>query len=210
MKSFDNTKSSVFPLLYFNNSIASTFHHFSTPRIVFKFPYCISLSFSSFRLVPTVSFPFVKRRTLLPPFIKVNPFCSFRRKKVERNSKLFVDHPNVYIYTYIHICRLYSQAIRSRVLVPAFHYRKLPWSSIESAGPVPLGKKRNRGEEGERERERRWATPSRSRLVKCRNFSRAFCALLLPCPLPRPPKAAIQIYGVHTHNMRAHDVKQKR
>jgi len=41
------------------------------------------------------------------------------------------------------------------------------------------------------------------RLVKCGNFSRAFCAACTS--LAR----AARIYGVHTHNMRAHGVKQK-
>lgn len=151
MKSFDNTKSSVFPLLYFNNSIASTFRHFSTPRIVFKFPYCISFSFPSFRLAPTVSFPFVKR-TLLPPFIKVNPFCSFRRKKVERNSKLFVDHPNVYIhiYTYVgYIPRRFDRVSWSqRFIIGSF-----PGRASRVRGPCRLGRSGTGGRK-ERERER--------------------------------------------------------
>lgn len=49
-------------------------------------------------------------------------------------------------------------------------------------------------------REERY-TPER--LVKCRNFSRAFCIAVHFSSL------GIQIYGVHTHNMRAHGVKQK-
>lgn len=75
-------------------------------------------------------------------------------------------------------------------------------------GPCRLGRNETgRGgeeEERKRKRERRRATPSRSRLVKCRNFSRAFCALLLPSPPPSPLKrpykfmACIRTICVHT------------
>lgn len=131
---------------------------------------------------------------MLPPFIK--PILLYKKK----TWKEFETFRSIIQYN------VYSQPIRSRVLVPAFHYRKLPRSSIESAGPVPLGKKRNRKgrKKRERERERRRATPSRSRLVKCRNFSRAFCALLLPSPPPGPLKrpykfmACIRTICVHT------------
>lgn len=51
-----------------------------------------------------------------------------------------------------------------------------------------------------RDREERY---THERLVKCRNFSRAFCIVVHFSSL------GIQIYGVHTHNMRAHGVKQK-
>lgn len=51
-----------------------------------------------------------------------------------------------------------------------------------------------------RDREERY---THERLVKCRNFSRAFCIAVHFSSL------GIQIYGVHTHNMRAHGVKQK-
>lgn len=157
-----------------------------------KIQFTCFLSLSPFKSASSYRFHLLKRCFLL----SLNPFYSTRKK----TWKEFETFRSIIQYN------VYSQPIRSRVLVPAFHYRKLPRSSIESAGPVPLGKKRNRKgrKKRERERERRRATPSRSRLVKCRNFSRAFCALLLPSPPPGPLKrpykfmACIRTICVHT------------